>query len=271
MPEQEVCAHGAPNGCRADTEPEQYDLMATTDQPRSGSQAVERAIHLLNCFEGDDPELSVSQLAHLAGVPVSTAHRLAQALVRGRLLEQDPLTDRYRVGHGLAVLARPALTRLGLDSAAPHMYALAAGIRITATLSVADADEAVAVFQARPPVHFCAHQLPRSRVPLRSSATGHALLAWSAADSGLRTDLDPVRRKGFAVEEFEYEDAGDNDPVRSIAVPVFVRDRQIWGALAVQARSARLDDALIREILPGMRQIAARIGAAVQRDSCGTP
>ncbi|MEV0298924.1 helix-turn-helix domain-containing protein [Nocardia sp. NPDC050710] len=62
----------------------------------------------MNCFEGDDPELSISQLAHLAGVPVSTAHRLAQALVRGRLLEQDPFTDRYRVGHGLATLAMPA-------------------------------------------------------------------------------------------------------------------------------------------------------------------
>lgn len=245
--------------------------MATTDQPRSGSQAVERAIHLLNCFEGDDPELSISQLAHLAGVPVSTAHRLAQALVRGRLLEQDPITDRYRVGHGLAVLARPALTRLGLDSAAPHMYALAAGIKITATLSVAEADEAVTVLQARPPVHFCFHQLPRPRRPLRSSATGRALLAWSPADSGLRTDLDLVRRKGFAVEEFEWQDPEDNDPVRSIAVPVFGRDRQVWGALGVQARSARLDDALVRDILPAMRQIAGRIGAVVQKNACAAP
>ncbi|WP_069163291.1 IclR family transcriptional regulator [Nocardia altamirensis] len=237
--------------------------MAAADQPRSGSQAVERAIHLLNCFEGDDPELSISELAHLAGIPVSTAHRLAQALVRGRLLEQDQATDRYRVGHGLATLAAPALTRLGIDAAAPHLYALAAGIRITTSLSVVDAKEAVTMLQARPPVHFCAHQLPRLRQPLRSSASGRALLAHLPAAPHLATELDLVRRKGFAVEEFD----GVDDPVRSIAVPVFGADKQVWGALSVQARSARLNDELVREILPAMRQIAVRIGGVVQNSS----
>ncbi|MFD6157807.1 IclR family transcriptional regulator [Nocardia sp. NPDC060256] len=237
--------------------------MATADQPRSGSQAVERAVHLLNCFEGDDPELSISELAHLAGVPVSTAHRLAQALVRGRLLEQDPVTDRYRVGQGLATLARPALTRLGIDSAAPHMYALAAGIRITTSLSVADARDAVTVLQARPPVRFCTHQLPRLRQPLGSSASGRALLAHLPAAAYLATELDLVRRKGFAVEEFE----GADDPIRSVAVPVFGADKQVWGALSVQARSARLNEELVREILPAMRQIAVRIGGVVQNSS----
>ncbi|WP_328404482.1 IclR family transcriptional regulator [Nocardia sp. NBC_00403] len=239
--------------------------MGTTYQPRSGSQAVERAIHLLNCFEGDDPELSISELAHLAGVPVSTAHRLAQALVRGRLLEQDPATDRYRVGQGLATLARPALTRLGIDSAAPHMYALAAGIKITASLSVADSSDAVTVFHARPPVLFCSHQLPRLRQPLRSSAAGRALLAYTPADRRLTEDLNLVRRKGFALEELESD-----DPVRSIAVPVFGADKQVWGALSVQARSARLNDELVREILPAMRQIAVRIGGVVQNGAGST-
>lgn len=237
--------------------------MAIADRPRSGSQAVERAIHVLNCFEGDDPELSVSELAHIAGIPVSTAHRLAQALVRGRLLEQDPATDRYRVGHGLASLARPALTRLGIDSAAPHMYALAAGIRITASLSVADNRDAVTVFHARSPVLFCPNQLPRSRQPLQSSAVGRTLLAFGppAAVPDF-TDLDRVRRTGFAIEEIKHD-----DPVRSIAVPVFGPDRQVWGALGVQARSARLNDELVLQILPAMRQIAARIGPIVQTGS----
>ncbi len=60
--------------------------MAANEEPRSGA----RAVHVMNCFEGDDPELSVSELAQLAALPVSTTHRLAQALVRGHLLEQDP-------------------------------------------------------------------------------------------------------------------------------------------------------------------------------------
>jgi DNA-binding IclR family transcriptional regulator len=231
--------------------------MTAADQPRSGAQAVDRAIHVLNCFEGDDPELSVSELAHRAGLPVSTTYRLAQALVRGRLLEQDPLTDRYRIGHGLASLARPALSRLGIDAAAPHLYALAAGIKITVSLSVADDHDAVTVFQARPPVYFCPNQLPLARQPLRASAVGRALLAFAPAATRRpdQPELERVRRSGFAQEVIDRA-----DPVRSVAVPIVGPDKQVWGALGVQARSKRLDDDLVRGIVPAMRRIAGRIG-----------
>ncbi|MFE3544626.1 IclR family transcriptional regulator [Nocardia sp. NPDC059177] len=228
--------------------------MTTTEPPRSGARAVDRAVHVLNCFQDADPELSLSELAQRAGLPVSTTFRLAQALVRGRLLEQDAATDRYRVGHGLACLARPALARLGLDAAAPHLYALAAGIKITVSLSVPDDGDALTVFQARPPVSFCHNQIPRERSPLGTSAVGHALLAHTA--TGARRDLfDTVRRRGFAVEEIDRA-----EPIRAIAVPVLGPDKQVWGALGVQARASRLDHELVRAVVPAMRRIAVRIG-----------
>ncbi|UGT43519.1 IclR family transcriptional regulator [Nocardia yamanashiensis] len=247
--------------------------MKPTDEPRSGTRAVDRAIQVLNCFEGDDPELSLVELAARAGLPVSTTHRLAQALVRGGLLEQDPATDRYRIGHGLASLARPALTRLGLDSAAPHLYALAAGIKITVSVSVAEDRDAVTVFQARPPVFFCPNQVPRARQPLRASAVGHALLAfspgraiaeghaaqWDSKPALPHVELDRVRRTGFASELIDTE-----DPIRAIAVPIVGPDRRVRGALGVQARSARLDDSLVRSIVPAMRVAAGRIAPLFQ-------
>ncbi|MRH92628.1 helix-turn-helix domain-containing protein [Nocardia sp. SYP-A9097] len=245
------------------------------EEPRSGARAVDRAIQVLSCFEGD-PELSVSELAHLVDLPVSTVHRLAQALVRGRLLEQDTTTDRYRIGHGLASLARPALDRLGLDSAAPHLYALAAGIRITVSVSVAQGRDAVTVFQARPPVYFCSHQVPRARRPLRASAAGHALLAFSpfttiaeehasrqdarpVRTEGLRSELERVRRTGFATEL-----VATDDPIRALAIPIVGADKRVRGALAVQARSARLDADLVRNVLPAMRITAGRIAPLFQ-------
>ncbi|MTE16433.1 IclR family transcriptional regulator [Nocardia aurantiaca] len=231
-----------------------------TDEPRSGARAVDRAIGVLNCFQGDDPELTLSELAQRAGLPVSTAHRLTQALVRGGLLEQSPASDRYRVGHGLAALARPALARLGLESAAPHLYALAAGIRITVSVSVMDDRDAVTVFQARPPVHFCHHQVPRPRQSLHASAAGHALLAYSPARrAAADDDLDRVRRTGFASELIETD-----DPIRSLAVPIVGLGRQVHGALAVQARSARLNSELVRAVVPAMRIAAGRIAPLLQ-------
>ncbi|GGK34223.1 IclR family transcriptional regulator [Nocardia camponoti] len=227
--------------------------MTTTEPPRSGAQAVDKAVHVLNCFRGGDFELSVSELAQRAGLPVSTTFRLAQALVRGRLLEQNPANDRYRIGHGLACLAKPALSRLGLDAAAPHLYALAAGIKITVSLSVPDADEALTVFQARPPVSFCSHQVPDERRSLTTSAVGHVLLAHTDRAPG--EVFDTVRRRGFAVEAIDHA-----DPIRALAVPVVGPDKQVWGALGVQARAARLDADLVRAVVPAMHQIAVRIG-----------
>ncbi|MFE2999124.1 IclR family transcriptional regulator [Nocardia sp. NPDC059246] len=236
------------------------------DEPRSGARAVDRAIQVLNCFHGDDPELSLSELAQRARLPVSTAHRLAQALVRGGLLEQGPAGDRYRVGHGLATLARPALARLGLESAAPHLYALAAGIRITVSVSVMDDSDALTVFQARPPIHFCHHQVPRSRQSLHASAAGHALLAHSPARAAADVDLDRVRRTGFASELIETD-----DPIRALAVPIVGPGRQVHGALAVQARSARLDSELIRAVVPAMRIAAGRIAPLFQTTDGAVP
>ncbi|WP_280340241.1 IclR family transcriptional regulator [Nocardia neocaledoniensis] len=239
--------------------------MTATEPPRSGAQAVDRAVHVLNCFHGGDPELSLSELAQRSGLPVSTTFRLAQALVRGRLLEQDRATDRYRIGHGLACLARPALSRLGLDAAAPHLYALAAGIKITVSLSVPDAGEALTVFQARPPVSFCHNQIPQERRPLEASAVGHALLAHTATDRGNGELFDTVRRRGFAVEEIDAD-----EPIRAIAVPVLGPDRQVWGALGVQARAIRLDRELVRAVVPAMHQIAVRIGPYFHTAAAGT-
>ncbi|MFE3700377.1 IclR family transcriptional regulator, partial [Nocardia tengchongensis] len=222
--------------------------MATIDEPRSGARAVDRAIEVLNCFEGDDPELSVSELAQRAGLPISTTHRLARAQVRGGLLEQDPGTDRYRIGHGLAALARPALDRLGLDEVAPHLYALAAGIRITVSVSLIDDHDAVTVFQARPPVAFCHHQVPRARQSLHASATGHALLAYAPTRAAADLDLDRVRRTGFASELIETE-----DPIRALAVPIVGPPRPVRGARAGQGPPAPRHREHLRPRVPAQR------------------
>ena len=138
-------------------------------------------------------------------------------------------------------------------------------LRLSPEQASPDERDAVTVFQARPPVYFCPNQLPQARQPLRSSAVGQALLAFSPVVDGLDrrpaalTDLDRVRRSGFAVEIIERE-----DPVRSVAVPILGPDRQVWGALGVQARSARLNEELVRGIVPAMRQIAGRIGPLFQ-------
>jgi len=60
-------------------------------------QSVARTVVLLKAFTPQEPWLGVSQLARKVQMPVSTVHRLAQALLEGGMLSRDG-SGRYGIG-----------------------------------------------------------------------------------------------------------------------------------------------------------------------------
>jgi DNA-binding IclR family transcriptional regulator len=217
---------------------------------RTGSQSVERAIAVLFAMEGEERSLTISELAGRVGLPVSTAHRIAQALVRGRLLAKEGPSS-YRIGDGITALAHTAARQIDIEAAAPHLHGLSSGIRITASLGVVEHSEAVTLYSARPPSMFCGHQLPTRRTRLEDSAMGQAIVAFGQRrDRRLAAipDVQASRRRGYSVSSA--------DGVTAIAVPVFDSDGQVRASIGVQARSVRLNPTLINQIHPAMRQTA---------------
>src|SRR5204862_2311399 len=93
--------------------------------PRSAHrvQSVERAVALLKSTAASPHPASVWELARTCGVNRSTAWRLLGTLEAQGLVERDPVTQRYTVGHeaiqiagaadydGLARRVRPVLQR----------------------------------------------------------------------------------------------------------------------------------------------------------------
>jgi DNA-binding IclR family transcriptional regulator len=221
--------------------------------PRSGSRAVERAVEVLACFDDGSPELTVSSLSARTGLPVSSAHRIAQALVRGGLLERIEDRDGYRIGARLVSLAVPSLVRLGADRYAPQLQSLASDIGIAASLAVVRDGCALTLFAARPPERFCTIQIPRPRQPAERSVTGRTIAAFDrrTRDSA---DLTRLRTHGFLA------DVDHVDPtVFAVAVPVFDEFRRPWGAIGVQARRRRLSDPVVRGMVPAMHRAARLI------------
>jgi len=231
--------------------------------PRSGSQAVERAIAVLACFDGGDTELGLGSLAARTGLPVSTTHRIVQALVRGRMLERVPGGDGYRVGPGLFSLAVPPLMRLGVERWAPDLYALAADIDLAASLGVARSGEVLSVFSARPPSGGCDGQIPPAGEGIDDSVMGRAILAFGPArprSPALAAELELVRRRGYAAE---VRNERSSVLALALAVPVFGSDRRPWGAVGVQAGRRRLTDRAVGDVVSAMQLAAARIGRRV--------
>lgn len=81
----------------------------------SGSQSVDRALHLLALI-GREPAigLALSEIVTESGLNKPTARRLLMALMRAGLAEQDPNTRRYCLGEEAFVLGVLAARRHGL-------------------------------------------------------------------------------------------------------------------------------------------------------------
>jgi DNA-binding IclR family transcriptional regulator len=213
-------------------------------------QSVQRAAALLEAIADSPEPQTAPDLAGRCGLNRSTAWRILATLEEEGLVDRDPATNRYSVGHAAARLAAAAtdpLPRL----ARPHLEGLSRQTGETVSLAVPRRLQLVYVDQVQAPHVMAADWLGRA-VPLHATSTGKALLAWLPPEeleaalsqplarftdrtitdpARLRDEVDRVRRRGYAVSrgELEADLWGTSAPVldrrgRAIAVV------SVWGA-----------------------------------------
>jgi len=249
--------------------------------PRSGTQAIDRALSVLLCFEGSSA-LGVSEVARQTGLATSTAHRVLRALARGGILAQDAATGAYQLGPGAAVLGELAGERLGFASTLPKLQALAYQTGAAVSLGVRDGRESLIVVQVPSPMPggLAAHVGIRS--PVHACALGKVLLAFdssltpasdplSAVTShtitdrvALREELERVRDRGWSVSDEELALG-----VRSVASPVFDPAGWVSAAVGVGAPSEKLARTDLDGIAAAVRATADALRGTIPRLSFG--
>jgi DNA-binding IclR family transcriptional regulator len=258
---------------------EDAGVTDSASQPRSGAQAVERALVVLRCVEAEDDSVGVTELAQRTGLTVSTAHRLARTLTEAGLLLQDPRTERYQLGPELVVLGRKAEQRLGYRQALPLLEELAATTGESINLGIRAGNEVRVVLDvvSRHPLRF--NQESGSRVPMHISAMGKCLLAAdgdideqikSLGDlvqathrtitdrDQLRAELELVRDRGWALNDEER-----NPGVRAIAAPVPRPGGGALGAIAIQGPTIRLTDERLPELAALLEKATHRVASVL--------
>lgn len=218
-----------------------------------------RALALLDAFAGPRTILGVSELAAVAGIPKSTAHRLLATLVAHHYVKR--VGDRYCLSEhtfemgNLLWACRPGGLR---ERAIPFMIELSHETHETVHLAILDNDSILyleKLFEHR------ATPCPTSvgaRRPAHCTALGKAILAHSAEatttsllSAGLRRftahtrvtpealgrDLERAQDEGVAMESEEYRTG-----LVCAAAPILDRDTGIAiGALSISASPGRFN------------------------------
>jgi IclR family acetate operon transcriptional repressor len=244
---------------------------------RTGSRAIDRAVELLRVYEAVNVDASLGELSQRLELPLTTVHRIVQALARGGLLVQDPLTERYHLGSTLISLGQFAARQVGMSEATRILEELAGVSEETVALAVLRNGRAQMVGHVDSPHPLRVHLSMGTPISMHSTAVGKLFLASAddpeAAIAALgelprftqSTITDPAE---LMREVLAIRDAGHSinteettSGVRSIAVPVPDATGALVATLVIEGPVHRLDGERVTQLVPLMHDAAKRIGA----------
>lgn len=220
--------------------------MQKTDANKAhkGVDAVERALRLLQCFDGTNRDLALHDLARKTGYYKSTILRLAASLERfGYLARMQD--GRFRLG--------PAAMQLGAvyhdtfdlaEIMRPELKRLSDITCETASFYIRDGARRICLYR-KTPMRGILHSVVEGKtMPLERGASGRVLLAWG--DDAY--DPDNLRAAGYALSR------GERDPeVAALAVPIICRAGKLQGALSLSGLINRFTETRIPDLLAALR------------------
>lgn len=252
--------------------------MAKKEKTDYVIQSVYHALDLLEQFHGDVDELGVTELSKRLKLHKNNVFRLLATLESRNYIEQNKVTENYRLGlktlelgqtfikqMGLLRQSRPVLERLVKECNETTYVAIMKEFQIV-YLDVVETDMTVRV-------------VPRvgAQLPAFCTAAGKAQIAFMTDEeleicipakelkrftpntitdrNELKKQLKRIAEQGYAIDNEEL-DIG----VRCIGAPIRDYTRRIIGALSISGPSMRLtDERMEKELIPMVKKAAEEI------------
>ncbi len=142
----------------------------------AGVQVITRAAAILRALRGHRDGLSLSRIAATAGLPRSTVHRLAGALLEEGLLEAASPDGGLRLGPEIARLAQDGQAALR-ERLHPFLELLSSSLEETVDCALLEADRLRLIDQIPAPHRLRAVSAIGASFPLHCTANGKAALA----------------------------------------------------------------------------------------------
>lgn len=243
-------------------------------------QSVDRAVAILDALTVERDYLGVTELSNQLRLHKSTVHRLLASLQKGRLVERDPRTRKYRLGVRLVELGNAVLNSRGLPQVAlPYLHFVADEVEEVTYLATKEENTILNVLQVPAP-HLIQSVGWLSSAPLHSTSTGKVFLAYmgeedlesylkgaldrhtqsTMIDRGqLLAELEAVRERGYATDWEEHEEG-----INAVAVPIRDSENQVVAAMGVVGPSYRFTKEKAVQASEPMIGVAREIGRRLQ-------
>lgn len=252
--------------------------MAKKEKSEYIIQAVDHALDLLEQFHDDVDELGVTELSKRLKLHKNNVFRLLATLESRAYIEQNKVTENYRLGLKTLELGQTFIKQMGLlRQSRPVLESLVK--ECNETTYVAILKEFHIVYLDAVETDLTVRVVPRvgSRLPAYCTAAGKIQLAYmtdeeldnyipgkelkrytpnTITDKGeLKKHLATVAEQGYAVDNEEL-DAG----VRCVSAPIRDYTRRIIGAVSISGPSMRFPDERIdKELIPMVKKAAEEI------------
>ncbi len=244
--------------------------------------SIKKALRILQTFTQNEPELRVTEISRIHRIHKSSASRIVGELVSAGFLEKNRVTNKYRLGLKLIDLGSFVLNRYDLrEHAVPFIEELARRTGEIVHISILDKDEIVYLEKKGEGRALTVGTKIGGRSPAHASSMGKVLLAGLSRQElsqlfsrgplvrctpftitkipELLTELDKVRKQGFAVDDEESFHG-----VRCVAAPIHDRSGRIVAAISVTAPKQRMNQARMKgikhEVIETAQLISHRLG-----------
>ncbi|MBW3097173.1 IclR family transcriptional regulator [Pseudohoeflea coraliihabitans] len=248
----------------------------------SAVQSIDRAADILRAVSKHSATgAKLADVVGETGLTRATAHRLLQALVATRLLEQDTVASRYFLGVWLIHLSEQASERFGLERLTLQSRARLSertGDTIFLTTRIGASMICSARTEGSFPVKVLTLEVGSTR-PLGVGAGGLAIMAFlseaeqklvlkACADQYSRFNLDRDRVAALCAEARKHGYSIDRNivlpGVTGVGIPLRGPDGEIVASLSIAAISERMTEDRIEEVGALLKEEAETLAALMK-------
>lgn len=241
-------------------------------------KTVDKALDLLEQFNGDRDELGVTALSNRLNLHKNNVFRLLATLETKGYIEQNKITENYRLGVKSLELSQAFIKQLGfVRSAKPFLKEIVEKCNETAYLGIirqnftmyVDMEEANQIVKVVNRVGY--------RLPIHCTAIGKAQVAYASEEEleklGILDNMErftpntivdkarfmqhlkEVAKQGYALDNEEY-----GLGVRCVGVPLRDYTGRVLGGISISGPSYRMTDEVLKEkIIPILTEAGEKV------------